>query len=130
MTAATWNPCATCDCGAWCFARCCIIHTDREHTSQACGPDRLCCALCPEQWHPDHPEGVDCARTIPVLPPLRQAPPRVEPPPSPTELACRAGIRRGAEEFAAHLVEIGEVSAAEAVKEWLRGRRGKPIPEM
>lgn len=119
---AAWNPCATCDCGPWCFARCCVDHTDREHTEEACSPDRLCCPHCPERWHPDHPEGVDCAQTVPVLPPLRQVPPRVVLQPSMTDLAYRAGIRRGAGEFAAHLAEIGEVSAANAVKGWLKTR--------
>ncbi len=67
---AAWNPCATCTCGAWCLGRCCIVHTDREHTEGACTADNLCCPRCPERWHPDHPDGVGCAQTVAPLPPL------------------------------------------------------------
>lgn len=52
------------------MGRCCIVHTDREHTDNACTADRLCCPRCPERWHPDHPDGIDCAQTVTPLPPL------------------------------------------------------------
>lgn len=55
-----WNPCATCDCRAWCFARCCYRHNDMDAN---CRPEALCCPLCPEQFHPEHPVGIDCNRT-------------------------------------------------------------------
>lgn len=70
---AAWNPCATCDCGPWCLGRCCIVHTDREHTDNACTADSLCCPRCSERWHPDHPDGVDCAQTVGPLPSLPKA---------------------------------------------------------
>ncbi len=120
-----WNPCATCNCGGWCFGRCCVEHTNREHTPNACTPDSMCCAKCPEQWHPGHPEGVDCAQTLPPPTPIRKASPTVEQRPvDPMSLAYRAGSRHGVEAAIAHLSEIGEPLAAAALKTWLRrGRR-------
>lgn len=51
-----WNPCATCRCAGHCFVICCGSH------GGSCGPGTACCKGCPEQWHPDHPEGIDCDR--------------------------------------------------------------------
>jgi len=117
-----WNPCATCNCGGWCFARCCIAHTDREHTPEACTAGSMCCPQCPERWHPDHPEGVDCAQTQPPPPPVREPPPTTERHVDPVSLAYRVGIRRGVEEAIAHLAEAGEPAAATALRGLLRRR--------
>lgn len=57
MDVKDWNPCATCNCLAWCFARCCYRHNDMDAN---CRPGALCCPTCPEQFHPEHPVGVDC----------------------------------------------------------------------
>jgi hypothetical protein len=121
-----WNPCATCNCGPWCFARCCVDHTDREHTEQACGPDRLCCDHCPERWHPDHPDGIDCAQTVPVLPPLPKRPladMRIEVVKRELNQGALSGLNRQITNYAAHLVIAALDSFDEEVRkaEFRRG---------